>query len=61
MGVRKAHEGTWSITMWEKLEVPMEWLEIGSQVSMVRWRKEWIVARKEEWSTERIECKERKR
>ena len=38
----------------------MEWLETSSQVSMVIWRKELIVVRKEEWSMERMDRKEEK-
>ena len=51
----KAHEGR---TMLGRLGVPTEWLETGSEVSMVRWRKEWIVAMMEEWSMEKTGCKE---
>ena len=56
----KAHEGTWNRTMYGRLGVPMEWLETGNQVSKVKWRKEWIVAMKEEWSMEKMDRKELK-
>ena len=58
MDVRKALEGTWNRTMWVRLGVPMEWLETGGQVSMVRWRNEWLVAMMVVWSMERTDCKE---